>query len=94
MPAPTMKKTPGNNFEIGNSAKKTHPRKIDNGMPKYSNGAIMDGSVIRQAEIRHKTPQPPLIPMKEIRRKSATETIGEQPEKIINKVIAEKSVIA
>ena len=77
MPAPTIKKTPGNNFEIGNSAKKAHPRKIDSGIPKYSNGAIIDGSVILYAEIRHKTPQPPLIPMKDIRKKSIVEIIGE-----------------
>ena len=42
-PANIIKRAPGNNWPNGFSEKKTHPRKIDDGMPIYSKGAKILG---------------------------------------------------
>ncbi len=44
-PANIINRAPGNNCPNGFSEKKTHPRKIDDGIPIYSKGAKILGDV-------------------------------------------------
>ena len=62
-PPNTINRTPGNKESNGVSLKKYQPSRKENGIPKYSNGDKLLGSVMRYAVINRNTAVPPAPPI-------------------------------